>query len=175
MRLFRERSPIFCICARYARVPPAQPRSMMMRTSDALMRPTDAWRQQRQRTSKSRVLKTTRRNPAASQRLHSKRLAAATKCAGKSTARAFSRLVGRQETRSLWSAASSPGAPGRPRRFCLPPPCIFVGSERRRNPSVPDTFGGVCKVSSAAEQKRRGRPASPRLRRACRRTPYSRR
>jgi len=60
----------------------------------------------------------------------------------------------------------APTQSGRTRRFGSSTSCIFDGSEPRRNPSVPDTFGGVCKASSAAEQKRRWRPYG-----ACRRTP----
>ena len=76
---------------------------------------------------------------------------------------------------SPWSAATSPeGAPSP----LWPVECValakqdahavlacrpfvfFVGSEPRRNPSVPDAFGGVRKASSPAKRKRRARPDS---------------
>jgi hypothetical protein len=72
---------------------------------------------------------------------------------------------GRPRRFGLWSA--QPWRSRRPRRFCLPPRCIFVGSKPRQSAFVPDMFVGICKASSAASQKRRGRPTS----RACRRTP----
>jgi len=68
-----------------------------------------------------------------------------------------------RKTRSLWMRRQIPTQSGRTPRFGSPTPCIFVGSELRRNPSVPDTFGGVWKASSAAEQKRRGHPGAPGL------------